>query len=167
MPSRPQIFSARGRSRSQRMTRIGDQHESVAIARNGTRLRRCSSVIIRSVCLGCGAIGRVTAAEVVDHVESHKGNAPPSSGTLSSGSRPANSITTLARRPRDGHARRPFMCWTSYCVPCRSALRVNSTLEAWVSRADISAQVLCFGSFLARLLASAAQAAAQGIELKG
>jgi 5-methylcytosine-specific restriction endonuclease McrA len=77
MASRPQIFRAHGeRSQAQSAAAFEANRASARQRGYGARWDKVSAGFKRShpLCLGCEAIGRITATAVTDHVEPHKGD---------------------------------------------------------------------------------------------
>ncbi len=77
MPSRPKQFQARRRVARQQLNAGYDADRGSARERGYTTRWDAAAKGHRRahpLCLGCEAIGRVTAAEVTDHVEPHKGD---------------------------------------------------------------------------------------------
>lgn len=77
MPSRPRVFRSRPQATRVELNAAYDAHRGNARERGyGARWDKASAGFKRMhpVCLGCEAVGRVTATFVVDHVVPHKGD---------------------------------------------------------------------------------------------
>lgn len=77
MPTMPGTFRPRGMPTRQEQSRDYDRRRGSASERGyDHRWTKASIGYRRShpLCVGCEAVGRVTAAEVVDHVVPHKGD---------------------------------------------------------------------------------------------
>lgn len=77
MPSRPRLFYAHGQRTSAQVKVDSEANRGSARQRGyGARWDKASAgfKLKHPVCLGCEAIGRVTATAVTDHVIPHKGD---------------------------------------------------------------------------------------------
>lgn len=77
MPSRPAQFRAHGQRSTEQVKADSDAERGSARSRGyGVRWDRASRLfkVDHPLCLGCEAIGRITATEVTDHVEPHRGD---------------------------------------------------------------------------------------------
>jgi 5-methylcytosine-specific restriction endonuclease McrA len=77
MPARPRIFHAPGLPSRREANADRDARRGSARARGyDAEFDRASIAFKREhpLCLGCGAVGRISATEVTDHVVPHKGD---------------------------------------------------------------------------------------------
>lgn len=77
MPVRPPTFRPRGQRTHREAKAEADQRRGSARERGYTPQWDGAALAFRRehpLCLGCQAVGRVAAADVVDHVEPHKGD---------------------------------------------------------------------------------------------
>lgn len=77
MPQAPATFRPRGQLTRPEQKREADQRRGSARERGYTTAWDKAAAGFKArhpLCLGCDAVGRVTAAELVDHVEPHRGD---------------------------------------------------------------------------------------------
>lgn len=77
MPGRPIIFRSRSQADRAALNAAYDARRGSARARGYSAAWDDAAALFKRqhpLCLGCEAIGRVTAAGLVDHVEPHKGD---------------------------------------------------------------------------------------------
>ena len=77
MPSKPRVFRARPSKLKSEMDRQFDLQRGSARERGySTAWDKASAAYRRShpLCVGCDAVGRVKATEVVDHIQPHHGD---------------------------------------------------------------------------------------------